>query len=169
MKQSEQLAGVHAMEEELVALKAAAPHALADDGLLDRVGELEEQLGKERKAVERAAEEKGALMEMMNKLTADVSEKEELVQQLKKEAAGLREAAQGAGAASGGEGGDLEKDKKIEALEAKVKKVCALSLSPSLPISLFLHLPHSPSPPFPLSPSPPLPLSLPPPVPRHIK
>ena len=93
MKQSEQLAGVHAMEEELVALKAAAPHALADDGLLDRVGELEEQLGKERKAVERAAEEKGALMEMMNKLTADVSEKEELVQQLKKEAAGLREAA----------------------------------------------------------------------------
>jgi hypothetical protein len=76
---------------------------------------LEEQLLKERKAVERAAEEKGALMEMMNKLNVDVSEREELVQRLKKEAAGLKEAgslAEGAcaAAAGGGGGGDAVKD-----------------------------------------------------------
>ncbi len=168
MKQSEQLVGVHAMEEELHALKTAAPRA--DDGLLDRVGALEEQLGKEKKAVERAAEEKGALMEMMNKLTADISEKEEQVQQLKKEAAGLREAAQGAAAASGGEGSDLEKDKKIEALEAKVKKVRALSLSPALPRFLSPSLTLSSSPTLSLSPSlSPFSLSLPRPAPRHMK
>ena len=120
VKQSSQLADLHALEEELETIKSNKSDGDQDS----RTVELEEQIEKERKAAGRAAEEKAALMEMIGKLNEDVSTKEELVQQLKKELQGLKETSAAAGGTTSGSGaGESEKDARIEELEAKVKKV----------------------------------------------
>ena len=114
MKQSEQLAGMHALQEELDEIKAGGAAAGEEtQDLAERLRVCEQSLSSEQKAVNRAAEEKMALMEMMNKLNEDVAAKDELVDQLKQQIA----------AGGGGAGSDSDKDKKIEELEAKLKKV----------------------------------------------
>merc|ERR1711939_1131629 len=88
MKQSEQLAVMHALQEELDEIKtggAAAGEETRD--LAERLRVCEQSLSSEQKAVNRAAEEKMALMEMMNKLNEDVAAKDELVDRLKQQIA----------------------------------------------------------------------------------
>ena len=88
----------------------SSPRPWADASCTRRnVHSIQNCLSSEQKAVNRAAEEKMALMEMMNKLNEDVAAKDELVEQLKQQIA----------AGGGGAGSDSDKDKKIEELEAK--------------------------------------------------